>query len=232
MSLETQISGAVTEARKVFDLVTGQFSKWDERVKAQIKNLEDWKKSANNTYAGKNYENIFIGTKSLNITKDENGNYKNSADGAKFEAEKDTFYPVVFRDVSWYQTKTILNVNRSSVHQDNNIYGNWYGSLHLEVHYHNSYWGHGSDFCKFKHFRQSHTPNKGFIAKYNYHYIAGVIIWLRGQCTYQISANGFPYVPTVGMEKIEKIYNGNSLYKFEPIKLADITDSTQNIVIS
>jgi len=49
MSLETQIAGAVTEARKVFDLVAGQFGKWDGQVKAQIEKLEEFK----NNFTGK-----------------------------------------------------------------------------------------------------------------------------------------------------------------------------------
>lgn len=43
MSLETKVSEAITEAKKVFDLVKNQFSKWDGQVKAKINNLENWK---------------------------------------------------------------------------------------------------------------------------------------------------------------------------------------------
>ena len=43
MSLEEQIAGSIAEGKKVYDLVVGKFSEWDNSVKNQIKSLEDWR---------------------------------------------------------------------------------------------------------------------------------------------------------------------------------------------
>ena len=60
MSLETQLAGAVAEARKVFDLVTGQFGKWDGQVKAQINLLEQHKAIKNTSLTGGSNWNRFL----------------------------------------------------------------------------------------------------------------------------------------------------------------------------
>jgi hypothetical protein len=54
----TQLEKAIAKSQEVFDLVKGQFGKWDNQVKGQIKKLEDWRNaqtisfSANQFYWG------------------------------------------------------------------------------------------------------------------------------------------------------------------------------------
>lgn len=50
MNLATQVAELGNKINGIFDLVKGQFNKWDGQVKAQIKKLEDWKN--NNENAG------------------------------------------------------------------------------------------------------------------------------------------------------------------------------------
>jgi len=235
MSLATEVANLGKKITEHITVVKGQFDKWDGLVKkkiswadSEIKNLIN---TSDNRYSGKKSNIIFVGTEGLDLRKDDDGNYLNGTDGAIFEREKDTFYPVVFKDTSWSQFKTILTISRANVHWDNALHGNWDGSLFFEAEYHISNCGHGSDFYKFNHFKQSHSPQRGFIAKFAYHYTLGMVFWLRGQRHYEVSANGFAITPAIGLNGFKDDTPACGTYDYKPLKLEDITDETQNIVV-
>lgn len=226
MQLSVAVANAIAKVDELIALVKGKFTTWDNQVQSKINSLNkleaDFTDSAKRKYAGKDYDTIFVGTKDLDLTKDSNGDYLNASHGAIFEEEKDTFYPIKFSDLAWYQGATIWKISRASIHIDNSLHGNWYGSLMCEIHGHNSQSGHGADFTSFKYVKQSSAPSRGFIAKYTRNSTHGLILWLRGQCSYQISANNIPYTPVIYM---------NGLDQYAPLKLEDIDDTTNNIVI-
>ncbi len=206
MSFETQIAELIDLETLNLKKYTAEYDKRTAFIEGKGKEVDDFILNAENNFRGRKYHSLFIGTV--------------DATGEKFETEKNTFYPVRFKDIDWCQTKTILNVNRSNIHLNNNIHGNWWGSLHFEANFHMSNNGHGSDFLEIVKFKQAINT---FIGKYMWHSYAGLILWLRGQTTYHISANGFPYVPTVHMQE----YVNNTCGSFTIIPTQD---PIQNIV--
>jgi len=235
MSLATEVANLGKKLSEHIGVVKGQFNKWDSQIKTKIswadKEIKSLISNSDNRYSGKKANDIFVGTEGLDLRKDDDGNYLNATDGAVFEKEKDTFYPVAFGDISWYQFKTILSIVRASVHTDNYLHGNWCGSLFFECEYHISLCGHASDFYKFNHFKQNYIPSRGFIAKFEYHYTLGLVFWLRGQRHYRVNANGFEINPIIGLNGIKDDTPSCGTYDYQPLKLEDITDDTQNIVV-
>jgi len=208
MSFETQIAELIDLETLNLNKYTAEYDKRTAFIERKGKEVDNFILNAENNFRGRKYHSLFIGTV--------------DATGERFETEKNTFYPVQFKDVDWYQTKTILNVNRSNIHLDNNIHGNWWGSLHFEANFHMSNCGHGSDFLEFKKFKEFH---KNFIGKYMFFNLGGLILWLRGQTTYHISANGLPYVPRVYMQEYVEDIRGCGNFTLTPTQ-----DPTQNIV--
>jgi len=97
MSLETKVSEAITEAKKVFDLVKNQFSQWDKRVNDKV------------NWADKeiiNFKNNF----ELDVV-------------FKVEGDNDRFYPII---IGTNYKPVHFTITRDSVHWDSSWWGRVY----------------------------------------------------------------------------------------------------------
>jgi len=125
--------------------------------------------------------------------------------------QADQYYPVYFRDPSWYYGEMVLQIYRPRVHTDKQ----WHGSLMARFTSHATSWGHGADFIDAS-IRQSRNQ---FIADYqNSRYSNGIIVWLKGQTTYFYHSNGRPpavtYNDTGDGKIIGRVYQGSELDVF------------------
>ena len=87
-----------------------------------------------------------------------------------------TFYPTIWKDVSWAIGPVELEINRANTHTDSQ----WRGSLISKFRFHITNWGHGSNFIDAD-IRHGKNP---FIAGYKdislNNSSGSIIIWLRG----------------------------------------------------
>jgi hypothetical protein len=102
-----------------------------------------------------------------------------------------TFYPVAFKDVGWYDDKvTILNISRANIHYD----GMWFGSMMSTFRYRLNFWSNGSNFIDAD-VVQSGPIFIGGWEDATYESIDGeIVIWLRGGRHYFWSSN-YPQTP-------------------------------------
>jgi len=184
MSLETQIAGAVIEARKVFDLVTGQFSKWDEQVKAQMKNLEDWKKGVIDTVAKGHRQVITVG------------------------GDKDIYYPVFWTMSSSNEAFQLVSITRGYSATGPAEHGSHKMYLNIEFKTHNGDWGgSGGDNLILLHHRNNYRKGCAGIST-TAHGMKN-IVWLRGggyQYIITTSGSSKPSIE-VGYEESNITYN-------------------------
>ncbi|HAP41155.1 MAG TPA: hypothetical protein DCQ94_15560 [Nitrospira sp.] len=105
----------------------------------------------------------------------------------KVEGDVGKFYPIVFRDDGWDDGPMILEITRPNVHTDQN----WLGSLNSKFTCHSTAYGHGADFIRAEIYCNV-QQGKQFIAGYkNIDRDRKLVVWLRGQTTYQWRANQF-----------------------------------------
>ncbi|HEY9262259.1 hypothetical protein [Chitinophaga sp.] len=104
----------------------------------------------------------------------------------------DKFYPVVFTDSAYDQSEASeLQIGRSSIHLD----GNYRGSIIATFRYHTTNWGNGSKFIDAD-IRQynflTSSPYDKFVAGWRDatagNVIKSIIIWLRGNTSYNYSS--------------------------------------------
>jgi hypothetical protein len=102
------------------------------------------------------------------------------------EGDIDKYYPVVFSDIAWTESKaTELNLGRSDVHSNSP----WRGSLIATFRCHTTRWGHGSRFVD-----ADIQCSEPFIAGWKDATVSNItlnnIIWLKGGgTTYAFSSN-------------------------------------------
>lgn len=98
------------------------------------------------------------------------------------EGDPDVFYPVSIKERKWYYKKRFfVEVLRPDISQD----ASWHGSLMARFESHSSAWGHGSDYCEA--FIRACRPVLADFEKA--HYGKALVVWLRGQTTYEIVTN-------------------------------------------
>jgi hypothetical protein len=102
----------------------------------------------------------------------------------KVEGDVNKYYPIVFRDDGWDDGPMILEITRPNVHTDKD----WFGSLSSKFTCHSTRYGHGADFIR----AEIYCNVQQFIAGYkNIDRDRKLVVWLRGQTTYQWRANQF-----------------------------------------
>ncbi len=100
----------------------------------------------------------------------------------------DKFYPVWFSDPNWSYGEFDLQIYRPDIHANSS----WKGSLLSRFRSHATRWGHGSEFveCSIRQSSTGRPTEVQHVADYKTSvYKMGIIVWLRGQSTYNYHAN-------------------------------------------
>jgi hypothetical protein len=107
----------------------------------------------------------------------------------KVGGNENTFYPVAIdTNLSW-ETSNVFkcNISRSSLHYDEN----GKGSFSMIIEGHNTLWGNGADFIRYKLVNAPWGKYKNFVANVRQDYSSTwVIVFLRGNSTYYFSGEG------------------------------------------
>ena len=129
---------------------------------------------------GDDYTSVWVGTQNASTTVRDD--------------EKDKWYRIEISEASWSGGCNTLDIVRANVHQNSAVHGNWYGSLDARIQFRTSHCGHGANYVRWVHHYSSSPPSGGFIGKTNAYLSCGessrMIVWLRGQASYQIRVNG------------------------------------------
>ena len=115
----------------------------------------------------------------------------------RVNGDADKFYPVTFYDGMWdYNQPTKLYLSRHNIHMDND----WHDSLSASFEFHVTHWGHGSNYInadvrQFQYYLGDAQPLiAGWDDVTRDNGTRRIVIWLKGQTTYNYHCNTNPFV--------------------------------------